>query len=65
MRDLLMHLKGTGKTIFLNWHLLSEVELICDRVTMYEAKAGSVLSGTVDELTSVSDTFRFSRVFGN
>jgi ABC-2 type transport system ATP-binding protein len=59
IRDLLVHLKGTGKTIFLNSHLLSEVELICDRVAILN-KGSLVTSGTVDELTSVTDTFRFT-----
>src|SRR5262245_18670611 len=32
IRDMLHQLKEEGKTIFLNSHLLGEVELICDRV---------------------------------
>jgi len=32
IRDLLLSLKNEGRTIFLNSHLLGEVELICDRV---------------------------------
>src|SRR5438045_976624 len=32
IRALMQRLKGEGKTIFLNSHLLGEVELICDRV---------------------------------
>ena len=32
IRAILARLKGQGKTIFINSHLLSEVELICDRV---------------------------------
>ena len=58
IRDVLTHLKGNGKTIFLNSHLLSEVELICDRVAILN-KGSLVSSGTVDELTSVTNTFRF------
>ncbi len=58
IRDVLTHLKSNGKTIFLNSHLLSEVELICDRVAILN-KGSLVTSGTVDELTSVTDTFRF------
>jgi ABC-2 type transport system ATP-binding protein len=59
IRDLLVHLKERGKTIFLNSHLLSEVELICDRVAILN-KGNLVTSGTVDELTSVEDTYRFT-----
>ena len=32
IRAILQQLKSEGKTIFLNSHLLSEVELVCDRV---------------------------------
>ncbi|MHB0914556.1 MAG: ABC transporter ATP-binding protein [Thermoleophilia bacterium] len=32
MRDLIVNLKREGTTIFLNSHMLSEVEMICDRV---------------------------------
>lgn len=31
IKDLLLELKNAGKTIFLNSHILSDVELICDR----------------------------------
>jgi ABC-2 type transport system ATP-binding protein len=37
IRDLLHQLKQEGKTIFLNSHLLGEVELICDRVAILQA----------------------------
>ena len=32
IRELLLQLKADGKTVFLSSHLLSEVELVCDRV---------------------------------
>src|SRR4029077_4121259 len=34
VRDLLQGLKAAGKTIFLNSHMLSEVELVCDQVVI-------------------------------
>ncbi|MEG6523190.1 ABC transporter ATP-binding protein [Desulfotomaculum sp. 1211_IL3151] len=34
VRDLLVTLRGQGKTIFLNSHLLSELETICDQVAI-------------------------------
>lgn len=32
VRDLLLELRSRGKTIFLNSHLLSEIELVCDQI---------------------------------
>lgn len=54
IRDILMRLRNEGKTIFLNSHLLSEVELICDRVAILD-KGKLLTVGTVAEMT-VSDT---------
>lgn len=34
VRDLILQLKAQGKTIFLNSHLLSEVEMVCDEVAI-------------------------------
>ncbi len=31
VKDLMLHLKKEGKTIFFNTHILSDVEAICDR----------------------------------
>jgi ABC-2 type transport system ATP-binding protein len=36
IRDLMQQLKKKGRTIFLNSHLLGEVELICDRVAILQ-----------------------------
>ena len=51
IRDLLLNLKGQGTTIFLNSHLLSEVEMICDRVVILN-KGKVVRTGTIAELTA-------------
>ncbi|TDI75082.1 MAG: ABC transporter ATP-binding protein [Bacteroidetes bacterium] len=51
IRDLLSELRDEGKTIFLNSHLLSEVELICDRVAILH-KGRLIQSGTIEELTA-------------
>lgn len=34
VRDLILHLKSRGRTVFLNSHLLSEVEMVCDEVAI-------------------------------
>lgn len=36
MRDTLFRLKEEGKTIFVNSHLLQEIELVCDRVAILQ-----------------------------
>ncbi len=51
IRDILLSLKDKGKTIFLNSHLLSEVELVCDRIAMLD-KGNLIREGTVEELTT-------------
>ncbi|MFT3789286.1 MAG: ABC transporter ATP-binding protein [Tepidisphaeraceae bacterium] len=49
IRDLMVRLKEQGKTVFLNSHLLSELEMVCDRVAIMVAGQVTRL-GTVDEL---------------
>ncbi|HUI66272.1 MAG TPA: ABC transporter ATP-binding protein [Bacteroidota bacterium] len=51
IREILKDLRNRGKTIFLNSHMLSEVELISDRVAVLD-KGQLLKQGTVDELTS-------------
>lgn len=50
IRAIMQRLKGEGKTVFLNSHLLGEVELVCDRVAIMQ-KGEIVRQGTVEELT--------------
>lgn len=50
IRDLLISLKNEGKTIFLNSHLLSEIEMICDRVAILN-KGLLIREGSIDEIT--------------
>ncbi|MBK7256444.1 MAG: ABC transporter ATP-binding protein [Ignavibacteriae bacterium] len=57
IRDVLRTLKAAGKTIFLNSHLLSEVELVSDRVAILDH--GKLLKvGTVDELTVTDSSYQ-------
>jgi ABC-2 type transport system ATP-binding protein len=56
IRDILTELKSRGKTIFLNSHLLSEVEMICDRVAILN-KGDLIKEGNVDDLTKSEDVF--------
>ncbi|MDG2335137.1 MAG: ABC transporter ATP-binding protein [Myxococcota bacterium] len=34
IRDIILRLKAAGKTVFMNTHILSDVEMICDRVAI-------------------------------
>jgi ABC-2 type transport system ATP-binding protein len=51
VRQICRELADAGKTVFINSHILAEIELICDRIALM--KAGEVIEqGTVSELTS-------------
>jgi ABC-2 type transport system ATP-binding protein len=50
IRELMQRLKERGHTIFLNSHLLGEVELICDRVAILQ-QGVLVREGTIADLT--------------
>jgi ABC-2 type transport system ATP-binding protein len=56
IRDILLNLKSQSKTIFLNSHLLSEVELITDRVGILN-KGKLLQEGTVKELTEKKEEY--------
>lgn len=57
IRELMARLKDTGRTIFLNSHLLGEVELVCDRVAILQ-RGEVVREGTIADLTKATDKFR-------
>jgi ABC-2 type transport system ATP-binding protein len=50
IREVVLDLKRAGKTIFINSHLLMEVEQVCDRVVIMD-KGKIVKQGTIAELT--------------
>jgi ABC-2 type transport system ATP-binding protein len=51
IRDLILHLKNEGRTLFLSSHQLSDVEMVCDRVSiLYRGKLRKV--GRVDDLVT-------------
>lgn len=58
IRDLLKELKQRGRTIFLNSHMLSEVELVCDRIAILN-KGVLVKTGRVDDITALSNNYIF------
>ena len=56
IRELLLRLKREGKTVFLSSHLLSEVELVCDRVGVMHQGRLARLGKTADLLHSREQT---------
>jgi ABC-2 type transport system ATP-binding protein len=57
IRDFIQQLKNQGKTIFINSHLLSEVELVCDGVAIMN-RGKIVVQGSVEQLTSTGHSYR-------
>jgi ABC-2 type transport system ATP-binding protein len=56
VRQVLLELRDRGRTVFLNSHLLGELERVCDRVAILQA--GEVIrQGTIDELTAGSEQY--------
>jgi ABC-2 type transport system ATP-binding protein len=47
IRDLILRLRAEGKTVFMNTHILSDVELVCDRVAII-ARGRIVHEGAID-----------------
>ena len=63
IRELMSRLKERGHTIFLNSHLLGEVELICDRVAILQ-KGKRIHEGTIAELTAQKGRFEVGLAIG-
>jgi ABC-2 type transport system ATP-binding protein len=59
IRDVLLQMRESGTTVFLNSHLLSEVERVCDRVAILDR--GKILRvGGVEELTRQGNRYRIA-----
>ena len=56
VRELLLTARKAGKTVFLSSHLLSEVELVCDRVAVLHRGRLVRLGRTADLLESLGET---------
>lgn len=57
IRDLVLRLKGMGKTVLLSSHLLSQVQDVCDRIGVLNL-GKMILEGSVEQL--ISDQRRLS-----
>jgi ABC-2 type transport system ATP-binding protein len=63
VRDILLELRNQGKTIFLNSHLLSEVERVSDEVAIL--KEGKLIEkGNVQQFISMKHTYQIQFVDG-
>jgi ABC-2 type transport system ATP-binding protein len=54
VREMLLKYRSHGKTIFLSSHLLSEVELVCDRVAIL-SRGRVVRTGTLSSMLETTD----------
>ncbi|MBW4551995.1 MAG: ABC transporter ATP-binding protein [Aphanocapsa sp. GSE-SYN-MK-11-07L] len=56
MREIILSLKQQGKTIFFNSHVLSDVEMICDRVGIL-AQGDLICEGSLEQLLGTTNTY--------
>ena len=59
VREVIRTLRQEGTTVFLNSHLLSEVEMVCDRVAIID-RGRVVAAGALDDLLSAAPQVRVS-----
>lgn len=58
VRELLLELKKRGKTLFLNSHLMEDVETVCDRMALM-LNGDMIRGGTVADMLKVKIRWRF------
>ncbi|MEO0541967.1 MAG: ABC transporter ATP-binding protein [Cyanobacteria bacterium P01_A01_bin.105] len=56
VREIILSLKDQGKTIFFNSHILSDVELICDRIALLD-QGELVCLGALQDLLGTPDQY--------
>ncbi len=59
IRDVLVKIRNRGACVFLNSHLLSELEMVCDRVAIL-VQGEVAAQGTIEELTSASRRYEIT-----
>jgi ABC-2 type transport system ATP-binding protein len=57
IREIILSLRDQGKTIFFNSHVLSDVELICDRVGIL-AQGDLICIGSLDQLLGTTNAYQ-------
>jgi ABC-2 type transport system ATP-binding protein len=63
IRDVLLRLRGEGRSVMVNSHLLGEVEMVADRVAIMN-KGQVIAQGTIDELTHASHRYEIEATGG-
>jgi ABC-2 type transport system ATP-binding protein len=63
IRDMLLRIRGEGRTVLVNSHLLGEVEMVADRVAIIN-QGLTVAQGTIEELTRESHRYELDAVGG-
>ena len=58
IKEIILDLKRRGKTILLSSHILSEVEMVCDRIGIID-HGELLLSGQIDELLQKRNEWTF------
>ena len=56
VREVILSLKGQGKTIFFNSHILADVEVICDRIAILD-QGELICQGSLHELLGSPDAY--------
>ncbi len=56
VREIILALKREGKTIFFNSHILSDVEVICDRIAILD-QGELIATGTLEQLLGTADQY--------
>jgi ABC-2 type transport system ATP-binding protein len=64
IREIILSLKAQGKTIFFNSHVLSDVEMICDRIAIL-ARGELICSGSLGELLGTAEVYHVRVQGGN
>lgn len=64
VREIILSLRAQGKTIFFNSHVLSDVEVICDRIAIL-AQGELVCLGSLNTLLGTTNTYHVKGKGGN
>src|SRR3569832_2784557 len=64
LRDLLIELRGLGKTIFLSSHILTELSDVCSSIGILE-RGRLVVAGPIDEIAARLESVRAAQAVGH